>query len=84
MCIASKILDPLSQENAVLEMELFESSFQLRLYVQTVSRLKSNCAEYARQYFFHRNPSVPEEGRRRIYINTCQNRNAIIIKSTGF
>lgn len=41
VCIASRILDPLSQESAVLEMELFESSFQPRLHVQTVSRSKS-------------------------------------------
>lgn len=40
VCIASKILDPLSQESVVLEMELFESSFQPRLHVQTVSRSK--------------------------------------------
>jgi len=44
VCIASRILDPLSQESAVLEMELFESSFQPRLHVQVVSRSKNNCA----------------------------------------
>jgi len=38
VCIASRILDPLSQESAALEMELFESSFQPRLRVQVASR----------------------------------------------
>lgn len=47
VCIASRILDPLSQESAVLEMELFESSFQPRLRVQVVSRPKSTVGRRA-------------------------------------
>lgn len=46
VCIASRILDPLSQESAVLEMELFESAFQPRLCVQVVSRSESNTVPY--------------------------------------
>lgn len=46
VCIASRILDPLSQESTVLEMELFESAFQARLCVQVVSSLESNAVSY--------------------------------------
>lgn len=46
VCIASRILDPLSQESAVLEMELFESAFQPRLCVQVVSRSENNTVPY--------------------------------------